>query len=115
MAETLENECYTSAVVGSEHYLKEELKALGKMPENLHLISTKKKYHFAKPYPEFLKIYSELKECGIEFDLLYAPKTWLALLENIERIEGEILYVHSGGVYGNGTMLQRYQYQGLKW
>jgi 1-aminocyclopropane-1-carboxylate deaminase/D-cysteine desulfhydrase-like pyridoxal-dependent ACC family enzyme len=113
LAEALENACYTTAVVGSDVYLKEELKALGRLPENLHLISTKKKYHFAKPYREFLKIYTELHECGIEFDLLYAPKTWLALLENLDQMDGEILYVHSGGVYGNGTMLQRYRHKGM--
>ncbi len=112
LAQELQCECYTTAVVGNEDYLKQELKVLGEMSNNLHVISTKKKYHFAKPYREFLEIYSELKHSGIEFDLRYAPKMWLALLENYDTIDGEILYVHSGGVYGNGTMQERYRYKG---
>ncbi|MEA2112339.1 MAG: pyridoxal-phosphate dependent enzyme [Campylobacterota bacterium] len=112
LAKELECDCYTTAVVGSTEYLNEELKALGQMPKNLHVIATEKKYHFAKLYREFLALYLELKECGIEFDLLYAPKTWLALLENLDAINGDILYVHSGGVYGNGTMLERYRHKG---
>ena len=112
LADSLQCDRYTSAVVGDEAYLLKEMAALGEIPKNLHVISTEKKYHFAKPYKEFIEIYSELKECGIEFDLLYAPKMWLAFLEQIEKIEGDILYVHSGGVYGNGTMRERYQHKG---
>jgi 1-aminocyclopropane-1-carboxylate deaminase/D-cysteine desulfhydrase-like pyridoxal-dependent ACC family enzyme len=112
LASQLNVPCYTTAVVGTNAYLKAEMSALGTVPNNLHVISTNKKFHFAKPYKEYLEIYWELKAGGIEFDLLYAPKMWLSLLEHLEQLEGNILYVHSGGVYGNGTMLQRYRHKG---
>ncbi len=103
----------TTAVVGNSEYLKTEMRALGEIPKNLYVIDTQKKYHFAKPYKEYLEIYLELKDIGIEFDLIYAPKTWLAFLENIEKFDGTFLYVHSGGLSGNETMLERYKFKGL--
>jgi 1-aminocyclopropane-1-carboxylate deaminase/D-cysteine desulfhydrase-like pyridoxal-dependent ACC family enzyme len=103
----------TSPVVGEIEYLHVEMEALGDIPKNLHVINTQKRYRFAKPYKEYYQIYQELKECGIEFDLIYAPKMWLALLENIEQFDGDFLYVHSGGVSGNETMLQRYKFKGM--
>ncbi len=103
----------TTPVVGEMDYLHVEMKALGDIPQNLHVINTQKKYRFAKPYKEYHNIYQELKECGIEFDLLYAPKMWLAFLENIESFDGDFLYVHSGGLSGNETMLQRYKFKAI--
>jgi len=47
---------------------------------------------------------------GGEFDLLYAPSMWLALLEETKE---KILYIHSGGVSGNESMLQRYKAKGI--
>jgi len=103
----------TTAVVGDDAYLKTQMKALGDMPENLQLINTEKHYRFATPYLEFYGIYQELFTSGVEFDLIYAPKMWLAFLENMKAFEGDFLYVHSGGVSGNETMLQRYKFKGI--
>ncbi len=103
----------TTPVVGDENYLKVEMSALGKYPDNLYIINTEKKYHFAKPYREFFQIYKELKEIDIEFDLIYAPKMWLSLLQNLEKFEGDVLYVHSGGISGNESMLKRYRFKGF--
>ena len=97
---------YTTPCVGNVSYLKEQMSALAKIPENLLILEPKKKYHFAKPYPEFFTIYKKLLNAGIEFDLLYAPLMWQTLLENVEE---EVLYIHSGGVSGNESMLQRYE------
>ncbi|MEA3521970.1 MAG: pyridoxal-phosphate dependent enzyme [Campylobacterota bacterium] len=107
------NRILTTPVVGDAEYLYVEMKALGDIPNNLHVINTDKRYRFAKPYREYYQIYQELKEYGIEFDLIYAPKMWLAFLENIESFDGDFLYVHSGGVSGNETMLQRYKFKGI--
>ncbi len=104
--------CYTTPLVGSREYLLEQMRSLGEIPSNLHVIDTEKTYHFAKPYREFWALYKELQHCGIEFDLLYAPKMWLVLSGIMDQMAGRILYVHSGGVYGNGTMCQRYHYKG---
>jgi len=86
------------------------MSALSVIPKNLIILNPSKKYHFAKPYPEFIDIYKKLKHAGIEFDLLYAPGMWKALLEQTQE---KILYIHSGGVSGNGSMLQRYSKKGM--
>lgn len=103
----------TTAVVGEREYLLTQIAKLGDYPSNLEILQSQTKYHFGKPYVEFLAIYRELKQNGIEFDLLYAAKMWLVLLENINIIEGDVLYVHSGGIVGNQTMLQRYAHKGI--
>jgi 1-aminocyclopropane-1-carboxylate deaminase/D-cysteine desulfhydrase-like pyridoxal-dependent ACC family enzyme len=87
------------------------MSTLNKIPDNLIILEPDKKYHFAKPYPEFLRIQKKLLDAGIEFDLLYAPGMWKALLEQTDE---EIMYIHSGGVTGNESMLARYKKKGLK-
>ncbi len=97
---------YTTSCVGDVEYLKTQMLSLvNELPENLVILSPKKKYHFAKLYPNFLEIYHKLLKVGIEFDLLYAPGMWEALLDQTDE---EVLYIHSGGVTGNKTMLSRY-------
>ena len=96
---------YTTPSVGDIEYLKEQMQALHSLPDNLVIVEPKKKYHFAKPYREFYEMYQKLLEAGIEFDLLYAPSLWIALLEQVEE---KVLYIHSGGVSGNESMLERY-------
>ena len=103
----------TTALIGSRTYLFEQMDFLGVIPENLRVIETEKKYRFAKIYPEYLTLYQMFLAQGVEIDLLYAPKMLTALSETLASIEGEILYVHSGGVQGNSTMLERYRYKGM--
>ncbi|WP_324171223.1 1-aminocyclopropane-1-carboxylate deaminase [Sulfurimonas sp.] len=100
-----EHKVYTTPCVGDVRYLKTQMQALHELPENLIILEPKKKYHFAKPYPEFYVMYKKLLDAGIEFDLLYSPAMWEALLSQTKE---EILYIHSGGVSGNESMLQRY-------
>jgi len=97
---------YTAPSVGDAEYLKEQMRALETIPKNLIILQAQKKYHFAKPYADFLDIYTKLLNVGIEFDLLYAPLLWKCLLEQTQE---KILYVHSGGVSGNVSMLERYK------
>lgn len=102
---------YTTPCVGDVKYLKEQMQALHEIPDNLVILQPSKKHHFAKPYPEFLEIYKKLLASGIEFDLLYAPGMWEALLAQTDE---EVLYIHSGGVSGNESMLKRYEQKGFK-
>ena len=101
-----EYKVYTTPCVGDVEYLKKQMGALHAIPKNLTILKPQKKYHFARPYPEFLEIYKKLLACGIEFDLLYAPGMWKAL---VEQTDEDILYIHSGGVTGNESMLKRYE------
>jgi 1-aminocyclopropane-1-carboxylate deaminase/D-cysteine desulfhydrase-like pyridoxal-dependent ACC family enzyme len=101
---------YTTPCVGDVTYLKEQMSALETIPTNLIILKPEKKYHFAKPYREFLDIYKKSLACGIEFDLLYAPGMFKALLE---QTDDKLLYIHSGGVSGNESMLKRYKKSGF--
>jgi len=103
----------TTPAVGETDYLIAQMGRLGAVPENLHILGSSRKYHFATPYPELLAIYRELGAAGIEFDLIYGALMWHTLLQHIDRFAGAILYVHSGGLMGNDTMLARYRYKGL--
>jgi len=96
---------YTTPSIGDVAYLKQQMRSLGEIPSNLVILDPQKKYPFAKPQKEFYAIYIKLKNAGIEFDLLYAPLMWKMLLEQTQE---KILYIHSGGVSGNATMLKRY-------
>ena len=103
----------TTPLIGTAEYLVEQMHYLGRLPDNLKIVETQKKYRFGKTYREYFAAYQELLDQGIEMDLLYAPKMLIALSEELDNIEGDILYVHSGGVKGNGSMLERYHYKGL--
>jgi 1-aminocyclopropane-1-carboxylate deaminase/D-cysteine desulfhydrase-like pyridoxal-dependent ACC family enzyme len=105
-----EYKVYTTPCVGDVSYLKEQMQALHPLPQNLTILEPSKKHHFGKLYPEFFYIYNKTLASGIEFDLLYSPGMWEALLNQTDE---EILYIHSGGVTGNESMLKRYEEKGL--
>ncbi len=105
-----ETTVYTSVLVGDEAYQLEQWKRLSDGPYP-KIFPSKKKQKFAKPYDEYLAMHKELQDAtGITFDLIYAPRTWIEMCENIDEHE-TILYVHTGGVSGNATMLERYDYK----
>ena len=104
-------EVYTSVCVGDEAYQLKQWKKLSSGPFPKILPGNKKA--FAKPEKAHLQMYQELlAETGIVFDLIYAPKTWIELLDFFNDDE-PILYIHTGGVSGNESMLARYAYLGL--
>lgn len=102
---------YTVACVGGSEYLKEQMLSLCEaLPTNLVILEPENKYHFAKPYKEFYTMHTKLHHAGIEFDLLYAPLMWQELLRQVDE---KVMYVHTGGVTGNATMLARYKQKGF--
>jgi len=103
----------TTPVVGDKAYLIAQMQMLGPVPQNLHILESPRKYHFARPYAEFLATWQELQEAGITVDLIYGAAMWHTLLLQIGQLAGPILYVHSGGLIGNETMLSRYRHEGL--
>jgi len=106
---------YTVPNIGNTEYLLKQFALLENNKSNYPVIlETKKKYIFGKLYKEYYDIWKEIsEENNIEFELLYDPKTLIALSEHNKNIKGEILYVHSGGTIGNESMLLRYKYSGL--
>lgn len=105
-----EYKVYTTPCVGDTEYLKCQMRALCELPSNLIILEPNRKYHFAKPYKEFLEIWQKLLAAKVEFDLIYAPSMWITLLEHTKE---DVLYVHSGGVSGNESMLERYKQKGF--
>jgi len=66
------------------------------------ILDSKTSYKFTKPYTEFKKIWCMLQQRGVEFDLIYSPKTWKVLFENWNLFkEHEIIYVHTGSLTCN--------------
>ncbi len=106
----LHHTVYTTPNVGSKGYLYQQFSQLETdssfYPE---VIESEKKYVYGKLYPEYFRIWKSVSdETGIEFELLYDPKTFIVLEAFMNQFEGEVLYVHSGGTIGNETMLNRY-------
>lgn len=107
---------FTTSCVGSRSYLQEQFLSYSKLDSSYanfvmpHILETKKKYTFAKPYKELLEIYMEHLESKIEFDLLYDCLMWKAIDENMDLLKPYKyrLFLHSGGIYGNKTQLKRY-------
>lgn len=106
-------EVLTCTCVGSDEYLKKQFFHLEKN-EKFHpkILKQEKKYHFGKLYNEFYFKYLELiKDCEIEFDLLYDPLCFIKLEEylKIKKNNVSLIYIHQGGILGNTTMIERYK------
>jgi len=103
---------YTTACVGDAAYLKEQWRRLephaARYPE---ILATQRKFHFAKPYPELWESWLEAHRMGLALDLIYAPVAWRALSEHPQlQHDYDLTYIHTGGVLGNATQLERYRH-----
>lgn len=107
----LNHKVYTTPNIGDTEYLQKQFSLLVQDTE-LHpiIIESPKKYQFGNLYTEFYNIWKEInEETGIEFELLYDPITIIAMNSVQKSIKGEIMYIHSGGTFGNESMLNRYK------
>lgn len=106
LSKHLDVEVITLPVVGDEEYLKKQFNWLGggKIPT---IIKPLKKYKFAKPYIHFWKLFLELKNAGIEFDLVYDMVAWESLLYYDLQ---NVLFIHQGNM-SNESMIRRYHYK----
>lgn len=102
---------FTTPCVGDEEYLKKEILSLDKNSA-VTILPPPKKYHFAKPCTELYSLYKELlKECRVEFELIYDMVGFLTLLKHKDRFKNPILYIHQGGILGNISQIERYRYK----
>lgn len=103
---------HTYACVGGEAYLREQfLNYVHGFPSQLipNILPSIPGVRYAFPHPDIFKTYKKNKESGIEFDLIYDCVTWLSMEQNLEGFnENPLLFIHSGGLHGNPTMLERY-------
>jgi 1-aminocyclopropane-1-carboxylate deaminase/D-cysteine desulfhydrase-like pyridoxal-dependent ACC family enzyme len=122
--------------VGSSAHLKAQMKQLhalcgGDEYTGPTILSTEyaPRRVFAKPYAAHLAIWQALQqETAIEFDLIYAPRTFEILLSHTEHVDrkkqkganeagslkdwmpgANVLYYHCGGVEGNESQFLRYR------
>lgn len=110
---------FTLACVGKISYLKKQLYKLDKNADfkNLFFIRPARKWHFAKPYEEFIRLYHELLEkLGFSFELLYDMPALYTLFYTQSELssyldKGRLIYIHQGGLEGNESMLKRYKYK----
>lgn len=81
-------------------------------------------FRFGEPSSEILRTYEELKDYGMNIDLLYGAPSWSILLRHWPEGEGctfgsslldkrELMYIHSGGLEGVNSQLMRYRHKGL--
>ena len=105
LAKYLDVEVLTVPCVGNSEYLKKQFEWLGGGKTPI-ILTPRKKYHFGKLYKNLYEIWQELKQSGIEFDLLYDPIGWDTI--DFYRLKN-ILYIHQGGLKGNISMLMRYE------
>ena len=102
---------YTCPTVGDSAYLQKQWEMVEPNLERYPtILETKQKYHYGKLYVEFYVLWQRLKdEMGVEFDLVYDPVGWAALLDHLPHLEGTPIYVHQGGILGNSSMEERYK------
>jgi len=101
---------YTCSSVGDDEYLIKQWQELENNSTCYPTIIKKhKKFHFGKLYKENYKIWLELKKAGLEFDLLYDPIGWQVVINNLDILGDNIIYIHQGGLKGNESMLERYE------
>jgi 1-aminocyclopropane-1-carboxylate deaminase/D-cysteine desulfhydrase-like pyridoxal-dependent ACC family enzyme len=102
---------YTTPCVGNSDYLRSQFLEL-ESNSIYHpiILEPQKKYHFGKLYKEHYNFWLKLrKQTGIEFDLLYDPLGWNVMLDNLDILGKNKLYIHQGGLLGNESMLMRYK------
>ncbi|WP_201352810.1 pyridoxal-phosphate dependent enzyme [Hydrogenimonas urashimensis] len=104
----------TVPVVGDAEVLRAQWRELEPdMSAYPSVLDRRGKWPFAKPNRAYYAIWQRLGKAGVEFDLIYAPKTWLELLDAYENLTQPILYIHSGGVSGNVSQLENYRHKGM--
>lgn len=103
---------YTTNCVGSANYLLQQWQSLdGNHNKHLPTILGNTQFRFAKPNLELFKVINDInKVSNILFDLVYDPVAWNVLLNNLDKIDLPIMYIHCGGLTGNTTMMNRYRY-----
>jgi len=106
-------EVVTCACVGNEDYLKKQFAELSNDKRDWPaILPTAKKHHFGKLYQENYELWKDLEsQTDIEFDLLYDPMGWRALMSYLksQSKRNNVIYIHQGGLLGNESMIARYR------
>ncbi|MDP5254964.1 MULTISPECIES: pyridoxal-phosphate dependent enzyme [unclassified Vibrio] len=99
----------TTPCVGNEHTLRKQWQALDAHGPQPIVLNRNRALPFGQLDSEAYQLWQSLHQnTGVEFDLLYDPFMWQALLQHRE-IKKPLLYIHQGGLIGNQSMIKRYQ------
>lgn len=109
LAKNTQAPVFTVPCAGSSEYLSSQMSEFGSPPANLVIVKPPISLPFAAPHPELLQTYEELKQAGLEFDLIYDSMAWLYIKKNLASLKDRnILFIHSGGIHSNESQLKRY-------
>lgn len=103
---------FTTSCIGNPDFLSKQWNRINAdTMTHPSILTAKKQVHFGQLDMNHLRLWQSLqKKTHIEFDLLYDPQGWSALLENRAKLPGEVIYIHCGGLSGNKSMLSRYNH-----
>jgi 1-aminocyclopropane-1-carboxylate deaminase len=136
LAKHLRGKCRVVAVpvAGDDVYLREQIRWLQEshratsIPKlqcmdyqcEPEILRSRIRSSFADIRGSKLLVWRELERAAageFHFDLIYAPvafeEMWLAIDENRITLDTDIVYLHSGGLEGNSSMLDRFAYKKL--
>lgn len=101
---------YTTPCVGSDDHLKKQWQSLSSSAVRFPTILLASRCpRFGSLALESLELWHNLLDVtGIEFDLLYDPVGWMVVLQHLDQLPRNIIYIHCGGTTGNESMLPRY-------
>ncbi|WP_445777708.1 1-aminocyclopropane-1-carboxylate deaminase/D-cysteine desulfhydrase [Shewanella sp.] len=111
-SENVNIEVLTCSTVGGDDYLLKQFSSLIDQVYFPRVLNDGHKYHFGKLTKRCFDMWKSICSQGIEFELVYDPVGFLVLkafLASNPQWQGDILYLHQGGVLGNQSMLSRYQ------
>ena len=113
LSEYFNGEVFAVPCVGDANYLIEQFNFLAPDAKKPTILPPTQKYTFGKPHIDIYEIYTYLLDAGIQFDLLYDCIAWLCVQQNLHLFDNETIFIHSGGLRGNETMLMRYKRLGI--
>jgi 1-aminocyclopropane-1-carboxylate deaminase/D-cysteine desulfhydrase-like pyridoxal-dependent ACC family enzyme len=123
-------EVFAVPCVGDSAYLRQQFDQLAREDSSQNsssglfrlptILEPARKSRFGRLWWPLYEMHHEvLSETGIEFDLVYAAFAWHTLFNDgaVDRVvkpmagrtTRELMFIHTGGVSGNRTMLERYE------
>lgn len=99
----------TTPCVGNQHTLRKQWQALSPNARQPTVLEREHPLNFGQLDKKAYRLWQLLhQQTGVEFDLLYDPFMWQALLQH-PKPNKPLLYIHQGGLIGNQSMIKRYQ------
>ena len=100
---------FTTPCFKDEDFLKDMIKTLDPSSKLL-ILNPPKKYVFGKLYKELYDIIMFINKVSLmDFELIYDSVGFMAILNNLNLLKENIIYIHQGGKVGHKSQLLRYE------